>query len=393
MYNISKIYLLSTILSLFLVACGESNSNKNIQTTNPLSNASKADDNSSSINSENNSSTPTIDDNTTQNSEIKATLEISSMDEYYQEGENVILNSIVKPDDLNIISYQWSEDGNILGTDSTLTKSDLSAGEHTIKLVVQTSSKQLSKIYNLNIIPSNNSNNSGNSSDSYIAKASDFQDKVIDDDKVILDKHNKKMWVSEDTLSKKGCLAVRSEDNYDEAKQFCENLTFAGFSNWHTPSSSELSRFIKDTVDTDTLPGYPNPCPRLLSKDDTFKTVITRYGEKDGKSAGDTESIIFPLGVRCVRDYQDSKPHADAGDDIRVSYHDNFTFDGSRSYDDDGEIVKYEWFHGNDKIHSSSTPFYTREATLPPNDYTVILRVTDDDGNVAEDSVIVHVVP
>ncbi len=54
--------------------------------------------------------------------------------------------------------------------------------------------------------------------------------------------------MASDVQDKKGCLAVRSQDKYDEDNQFYENLIFAGFSNWHTPNNSELSRFVKDTV-------------------------------------------------------------------------------------------------------------------------------------------------
>lgn len=53
------------------------------------------------------------------------------------------------------------------------------------------------------------------------------------------------------------------------------------------------------------------------------------------------------------------------------------TFDATQSFDEDGEIVSYEWFLDNAQIGSGETTTYTFNE---PGTYDITLRVTDDDG-------------
>lgn len=54
-------------------------------------------------------------------------------------------------------------------------------------------------------------------------------------------------------------------------------------------------------------------------------------------------------------------------------------FDGSGSYDPDGSIVSYQWDFGDGYGTTSSSP-YTSHTYSADGEYTVILRVTDNDG-------------
>jgi hypothetical protein len=88
-------------------------------------------------------------------------------------------------------------------------------------------------------------------------------------------------------------------------------------------------------------------------------------------------------------------PVAIAGEDRIISSSKNFIFvDGSSSYDEDGEIVSYEWsvidssgyvgaFRGDDQYPINHAYLYEQ------GDYTLRLTVTDDKGAVAIDDVVI----
>ncbi len=77
-------------------------------------------------------------------------------------------------------------------------------------------------------------------------------------------------------------------------------------------------------------------------------------------------------------------PVADAGDDIVAAPGEPVTFDGTGSYDPDGDIVSYLWSNGLSGPTPSTT--YTETGT-----YTVTLTVTDDAGATDSDSVSVSI--
>ena len=85
-------------------------------------------------------------------------------------------------------------------------------------------------------------------------------------------------------------------------------------------------------------------------------------------------------------------PVADTGygDRIKVNAGDTVVFDGSKSYDPDGTIVKYEWdLDGDGKYEQEGCTKSIRYIHFMS--YNVKLRVTDDDGAQDVDSVIVDV--
>jgi PKD repeat protein len=67
------------------------------------------------------------------------------------------------------------------------------------------------------------------------------------------------------------------------------------------------------------------------------------------------------------------------------------TFDASGSYDPDGTIMKYEWDFGNGDIIDTTEPIITHSYALA-GDYTVNLKVTDDDGGVGDYTTTVTVI-
>ena len=280
--------------------------------------------------------------------------------------------------------YTWKEGNTTLGHGSSLEKSDFTPGDHTITLFVDDGAYSKSAVYHIHVIP--------------VPKFK-IESLTVNEDKVMMDVNHRKMWVSDGDQSKHACLAVPTPADYSQVENFCENLDFAGFTNWRKPSARELSNFVKDTVKADVLPAYYAPCQLLIATNDASKdvAVITRYGVAAEKGAlGD---VIDPaptskVGLRCVRDVDPRRPMADAGPDITVKYQATFSFDASRSTDPNNSPLTYDWlFRGHRLSSDPNDPIYTRQATQPPADYNVTLRVTNEYGLSDEDIVVVHVIP
>ncbi|GEM_PF-504202 len=79
-------------------------------------------------------------------------------------------------------------------------------------------------------------------------------------------------------------------------------------------------------------------------------------------------------------------PVADAGADLYVTPYSNFALDASGSYDEDGGLLSYAWSRAG-ITESESEVFYTAIADASV-EYT--LFVTDEDGNVSWDTVMVY---
>jgi len=129
----------------------------------------------------------------------------------------------------------------------------------------------------------------------------------------------------------------------------------------------------------------------LISTNESFSTselsigthVITLSVEDDDGRWNESEP--FELFIY-------TNPIAHAGEDITIEPGNTVQFAGAGT-DEDGEIVKYEWDLNGDGIfefkseNTGLTTFiYNNEGS-----FTVTLRVTDNDGNVATDEMIVTV--
>ena len=70
---------------------------------------------------------------------------------------------------------------------------------------------------------------------------------------------------------------------------------------------------------------------------------------------------------------------------VEVVFHpgDVLTFDGSKSYDPDGQVVEWRWDFGDGFTERTSTPT-TTHAYKAPGVYNASLVVVDNDGNVSK---------
>lgn len=82
---------------------------------------------------------------------------------------------------------------------------------------------------------------------------------------------------------------------------------------------------------------------------------------------------------------QNQAPIADAGADITVTVNETFTLDASASFDSDGSIVQYDWSVINMSGEVVEAAFSTAGT------YVITLTLTDDQGAIATDDVVVTV--
>jgi outer membrane autotransporter protein len=93
-----------------------------------------------------------------------------------------------------------------------------------------------------------------------------------------------------------------------------------------------------------------------------------------------------------------SYPEAVAGSDQNLTDSDNsgseeVTLDGSGSSDQGGSIESYEWFEFDVQGYPPIATGVSPTVTLAVGAHTLTLRVTDDDGMVTEDQVVITVLP
>ncbi len=114
-----------------------------------------------------------------------------------------------------------------------------------------------------------------------------------------------------------------------------------------------------------------------------FHRVDLRVTDNEG--ATDSDFVLILVSDAFA---ENEAPVADAGDDINTFAGDDVNFDGSGSFDSDGTIVSYEWDFGDGTSDTGINPSYEYNAA---GTYIVTLTVTDDDGAIDSDTLIVDV--
>ena len=107
--------------------------------------------------------------------------------------------------------------------------------------------------------------------------------------------------------------------------------------------------------------------------------------------------IITILLIGCDAEYNEisdvtlktnKSPTADAGIDKNIVIGTELLFNALNSTDSDGEIIAYKWHEGNIILSQKST-FKKSDFTL--GRHTIVLTVTDNDGSIASDSIVITI--
>ncbi len=127
------------------------------------------------------------------------------------------------------------------------------------------------------------------------------------DQDIMQDSNTGLEWVNGTQIAgvESGCLPVAPGSNVDEinaiALNHCDNLMFAGHSDWRIPSITEIQEFTVEMKNVGMTPFYANPaCPRLVGLDtnNTIETINTHNTDPIGMI---NPWIDLNAGVRCVR--------------------------------------------------------------------------------------------
>jgi outer membrane autotransporter protein len=128
----------------------------------------------------------------------------------------------------------------------------------------------------------------------------------------------------------------------------------------------------------------PTATVRLADGTHTLTLLVT-----DNQGATDVDTVQVSITAPSSNQLPVAVAGADriiADSDVRAG--ETVTFDGTASSDGDGNIVSYEWLVGQSTVIATGS---TASARLPDGPQVITLRVTDDAGGVATDTVTITV--
>jgi len=138
-----------------------------------------------------------------------------------------------------------------------------------------------------------------------------FEKVIILNDTVIKDKKTSLMWAeSYGSNGQKSCQAHHKATNEQNdkllAKQHCQNLQFAGFSDWRVPTASEMQEYIRAMEKAGLKPYYEHPsCPRVFAINNTEAVTINTRNRLPVGAITKYEQLLkesgSSFGVKCVR--------------------------------------------------------------------------------------------
>ena len=110
------------------------------------------------------------------------------------------------------------------------------------------------------------------------------------DMEVLIDNETNLVWVND----VRGCFAgIVTPTNQ------CEDLTFAGSSDWRTPTPDEMVELLSEISDRGMSLNYINSACALMSTSDSTVWVFTENSSSPGLT---TTNKPGNAGLRCVRD-------------------------------------------------------------------------------------------
>ena len=138
--------------------------------------------------------------------------------------------------------------------------------------------------------------------------------KNLSGESVIINHQTGLVWADDNTLAvegqgeTRGCMIVGHEIPYADIESmftgYCERSDYAGFTDWRTPTSLEMSKYTVRMDQEGKIPGMARRgCSRTLGVDNgTVKAIWTHNFPKPNKQPGFIETAtLTPSGGRCVR--------------------------------------------------------------------------------------------
>ncbi|MDQ7062964.1 MAG: PKD domain-containing protein [candidate division KSB1 bacterium] len=244
--------------------------------------------------------------------------------------EMVTLDGSASSDaDGQIVAYQWTEAGTVLGTSAVITPT-LALGTHTIVLTIT-------------------DNGGANDSDTVLVTVSEFvnQPPVAD--------------------------AGGDQTVADSDGSGSEPVTLDG-SNSSDPDGSIVSY---EWSEAGTVLGTS----AVLTVDLAVGSHSITLTVTDDLGATSSDGVLVTVNAN-------QAPTADAGGDQSAAINTTLTFDGSGSSDPDGQIVQYNWDFGDGATATGQTVNHAYRAA---GTYTVTLTVTDNGGLMAQDQAMVTI--
>ncbi|WP_317932584.1 PKD domain-containing protein, partial [Halioxenophilus sp. WMMB6] len=170
-------------------------------------------------------------------------------------------------------------------------------------------------------------------------------------------------------------VTLNGSNSFDDIDALAD-LTFA----WQETTSTGVT--LSDA--TAVSPTFTTPCFGLTGGAVAFELTVT-----DSAGQPDTDSVIINVGAQ-------SAPIAASGPDQGVLEFTEVTLDGSASFDTDGTVVSYVWSQAMGDTPVTLSPnansaVVTFTAPAATDTLTFTLTVTDDDGYMDDDAVVVSV--
>jgi len=320
------------------------------------------------------------------------------------EADTVTFASESTDSDGSISTYSWTENGSVLSTAKSLTKSNFSIGSHTITLTVTDNrgakdSDALQVTVN-NVVPvadagqnivlnegtaapldASKSSDKGGVIASYVwaengqtigdAKHLNYAFSVGYHDVTLTVTDPQGLSASDSVIVEIKNIAPSANAGADINAARSEDVTFDA-----SLSSDAGGIKTHEWKEDGKVISSKKVFTKQYNAAGTFNVTLT-VTDNQGETAIDTMIITIINKV----------PKADAGSDILVNEGTEVNFDGSGSADTDGTIVKYEWKEGDTLLGTG----VTLSKMLAVGEHTITLIVTDSDGATAEDIVLVDV--
>ncbi len=122
-----------------------------------------------------------------------------------------------------------------------------------------------------------------------------FTSQFVGADEILVDKTNNTTWVN----GNGGCIspAMVGAIDHARAQTLCEELEYAGKTDWRSPNNIEMSALIISSVNQGVTLNYLNAmCPAMVTTDGFVQT------ENTANPPGAILETANPAGVRCISD-------------------------------------------------------------------------------------------